>query len=107
MTKTHSHQKKTTRNKIQTDVLDAGKTVGAIDRKQDLTVQNNAQTDMDVRDTTVGIGQQLKHRNTPKISKQSITNNSQRTVVRAEHGTTQGPRCTNSTRGNQKEQQKV
>ncbi|PNF40090.1 hypothetical protein B7P43_G10708 [Cryptotermes secundus] len=57
MAKTYSHRKKTTRNKIPTDILDAGKTVGAIDRKQDLTVQNHAQTDMDVRDTIVRISQ--------------------------------------------------
>jgi hypothetical protein len=36
------YQEKTTRDKIPKDVLDDGKAVRAIDRKQDLTVQNYA-----------------------------------------------------------------
>ena len=35
MAKTHSHQKKTIRNKIPQDVLDAGTPFGALNREQD------------------------------------------------------------------------
>ena len=67
----HFHQKEATRVTLRTHVLDPGQEIGAHADEQTTTLQDHHQAHMDVRHNTVGHSLPLKHRNPPKIPKQS------------------------------------
>jgi hypothetical protein len=54
MEETHHDQTHTTWDQIPQNVLDAGTSLKALNRKQDFIIQNNTQTDMDIRHTLMG-----------------------------------------------------
>jgi hypothetical protein len=58
-------------------------------RKQDFSVQMHTQTDLDVRNSTMGMYQAVKHENNLKASIKCPTHHNQCSMVRFELHTTQ------------------
>jgi hypothetical protein len=65
--KTHCPKKKTNRLKNKKDQLVDRKEIPSIYRKQITHLQSGNQTDMELRDRTVGLRQQVQHSNHAEI----------------------------------------
>jgi hypothetical protein len=101
MENAHSCQNETIRPLIQTYALDHWQKLGAIACKQTSTIQNNTKTYLDIRNSPLGHSLPIQHRNLAKLSKQSITNNSECTVVCTQQHPTRRSAHTNRPRSHE------
>jgi hypothetical protein len=65
-------------------------------KKQTSLIQNNAQTNLDLRITTLGYGFHFQHRNSRMFPIESLAHDSGRTLVCAEYGYPKGSPNANS-----------
>jgi hypothetical protein len=96
LAQTHFCKTETTRNHPHQNVLVTRTQVKTLYKQQTPHIKNNSQTNLDLRNTTLGDGFHFQHRNPRTLPVESFVHDSGRTLVRAEYGYPKGSPNTNS-----------
>jgi hypothetical protein len=92
----HFRKTETTRNHPHQNVLVTRTQVKTLYNQQTSHIWNNTETNLDLRNTTLGYGFHFQHRNSRTFPIESLANDSGRTLVCTKYGYTKGSPNTNS-----------
>jgi hypothetical protein len=96
LTQTHFRKTERTRNHPHQNVLVTRTQIKTLYKQQTPHLQNYTQTNLDLRNTTLGYGFHFQHRNFGSFPVEDLAHDSGRTLVRAEYGYPKGSPNTNS-----------
>jgi hypothetical protein len=96
LAQTRFRKRETTNNHPHQNVLVTRTKVKTLYKQQTSHILNNAQTSLDLRNTTLGYGFHFQHGNSRTIPIESLAHDSGRTLVCAKYGYPKGSSDTNS-----------